>query len=68
MAVHTTRPAETVGAAAGTGGIIAALAAHNWLAAALAAIGYIPALVTFVVVHGGIKGLFNTLWKGLTLP
>lgn len=64
MAVHTTRPAETVGAAAGTGGIIAALAAHNWLAAGLAAVGYLPAVVTLLVTHGGVSGVLRDIWKG----
>ena len=64
MAVHKARPAETAGAAAGTGGIIAALAAHNWLAVGLAAVGYLPAVVTFVVTHGGVSGLLRSVWKG----
>ena len=50
MAVHTTRPAETVGAAAGTGGIIAALAAHNWLAAGLAAVVAVVVTATGVLL------------------
>jgi hypothetical protein len=64
MAVHKARPAETVGAAAGTGGIVAALAAHNWLALGLACVGYLPAVVTFTVTHGGLSGLWRLVWKG----
>lgn len=63
-APHKVRPAETAGAAAGTGGVIASIASHNWLALGLAAIGYIPAAVTFLVSHGGIAGLWRSLVHG----
>lgn len=58
------RPAEATGALAGTGGVVAAVAAHNWLAVGLACVGYVPAVVTFVVAHGGIRGVARTLWGG----
>lgn len=58
------RPAETAGAAVGTGGIIAALAEHNWLAFGLACAGYLPAVVTFLVTHGGVRGVARLVWKG----
>ena len=58
------RPAETVGALAGTGGIVAAITQHNWLALGLACVGYLPAVVTFVYAHGGLSGLGRALWRG----
>jgi hypothetical protein len=61
-----TRPAETAGAIAGTGGIVAALGAHNWLALGVGFAGYVPAGVTFLVTHGGVSGALRTLWKGRT--
>lgn len=58
------RPAETAGAIAGTGAIGAAIVAGNWLAVGVGAIGYVPAVVTFLVTHGGIRGVLKTIWGG----
>lgn len=58
------RPAETAGATVGFGGIVAGIAAHNPLAAALAASGLVPGAVTFVVAHGGVRGVLGALWRG----
>jgi hypothetical protein len=66
MSIPKARPAETAGAVAGTGGILAALTAHNSLALAVACVGYIPAAVTFLVTHGGVRGVLSSLWKGRT--
>lgn len=59
-----TRPAETAGVVAGTGGIVAAVIAHQWAAIAVACAGYVPAAVTFIVAHGGVRGVLQTIWKG----
>jgi Fe2+ transport system protein FeoA len=66
MSAVTRRPAESAGAAAGVGGAIAAIAAHNTLAAALAAVGLVPGAVTWLVAHGGLSGALRTLWRGRT--
>lgn len=58
------RPAEATAALAGTGGIAAAIATHNWLAVGLACIGYLPAAVTFLVTHGGLRGVVRLVWRG----
>ena len=60
----TRRPAETAGGAVGVGGIIVALAAHNTLAAVLAATGLVPAAVTLLVANGGVRGVARVLWAG----
>jgi hypothetical protein len=64
MSIPKARPAETAGAVVGTGGIVAALSTHNWLALGVACAGYVPAAVTFLVTHGGIRGALSSLWKG----
>jgi hypothetical protein len=64
MSITKARPAETAGAVAGTGGIVAALTTHNWLAFGVACAGYVPAAVTFTVNHGGVSGVLRSLWKG----
>lgn len=64
MKTVTRRPAETAGAAVGVGGIITALAAHNTLAAVLAAAGLVPAAVTLLVANGGVRGVARLLWRG----
>lgn len=58
------RPAETAGAAVGTIGAGAAIATHNWLALAVAAAGYVPAIVTYLRANGGIRGVVSSLWSG----
>lgn len=58
------RPAETAGAAAGTVGLAAGIATHDWLAVGVACIGYVPAIVTWLVNHGGIRGALGALWRG----
>jgi hypothetical protein len=61
---HRLHPAESVGAATGMGGVITGIALHNPLAAALAACGIVPGLVTFVVRHGGLSGVLRLFWRG----
>ena len=58
------RPAETAGATFGTGGLVAGIAAHNWLAVGVAVVGYVPAVVTFIAVHGGLHGIARLIWVG----
>lgn len=58
------RPAETAGALVGTTGLVAAIASGNYLAAGVAVAGYIPALVTWLVNNGGIRGALQALWGG----
>lgn len=58
------RPAETAGATLATGGIVAGVATNNWLAVATAAVGYVPAVWTFLRINGGISGVLRTLWRG----
>jgi Na+(H+)/acetate symporter ActP len=59
------RPAESVAGVGGLGGLIAALVADNQLAAILSAVvGFLPAVVTYLVAHGGIRGVLRTLWGG----
>jgi hypothetical protein len=58
------RPAETTTGLLASGGLAVALSQHNWLAAGLAAIGYVPVIVTWLTHHGGIKGALTDLWTG----
>jgi len=60
------RPAEH--AAAG-GGLVAVLVASlgasaSTVAAVAAVAGAFPHLVTYVLTHGGIKGVASSLWRG----
>lgn len=64
MNLLKTRPAETAGAGAGVAGLITAIATGDWLAAATAAAAFVPACVTFIVTHGGVRGLLAALWRG----
>lgn len=59
-----TRPAESVGATGGLAGFVIAVAEHNWTAACIALVGFLPAIVTFLVENGGIKGELKSIWKG----
>jgi hypothetical protein len=61
------RPAEAAGA--GAGGLAAILIATLGLsagaAAAVAAVaGIVPAAVTWLVHHGGLRGAIRSLWRG----
>ena len=58
------RPAETVAAGTGVAALVVALAAGNALAAAVALVGLVPAAVTLVVRHGGVRGCARLLWRG----
>jgi hypothetical protein len=59
------RPAESVAGISGIGGLIAAIVSDNELAAVLSAVvGFLPAVVTYLVAHGGIRGLLRSLWSG----
>lgn len=58
------RPAETAAAGGGVAGLIAAAAAHNWLAAAIAAVGFVPSVVTLLVANGGLRGAWRRLMDG----
>lgn len=62
--VARSRPAETASASAGAVALAAAVWSGNYQAAATALIGVLPIVVTFVVTHGGIKGVAATLWRG----
>jgi hypothetical protein len=63
--VASKRPAETAGAVLASGGVAAGIATGNALAVATAAVGYAPAVWTFLRVNGGISGLWQTIWKGV---
>lgn len=58
------RPAETAGATLGIAGVVTAIATGDAVVAITAASNFVPAVVTFVVEHGGLRGLFLTLWRG----
>lgn len=61
------RPAETGGVAAAVGGIIARIVGvtnPDTLAYIIAAVGFIPALITFVVANGGLRGVAGIFWHG----
>lgn len=60
------RPAETTAAGGGAIAVIAAaLGADAQQVAAIAAVGgLLPAAVTWLVEHGGIRGLARRVWGG----
>lgn len=61
------RPAETAGAAGTIAilvGKIAGIDDTAILAYIGAGIGLIPAVVTFVVTSGGVRGIFRAAWRG----
>jgi hypothetical protein len=62
----TRRPAETAGAGAGgTVAILLAVGLSRPIAiAAAAAAGIVPATVTWLVTHGGLRGALRNLWRG----
>lgn len=60
------RPAETTGGIAGLATAIAAIAGASTELVAIVgtAAGLLPAVVTFLVNHGGISGVLGSLWHG----
>jgi hypothetical protein len=64
------RPAETAGAAAG--GLVAVLIAvgipQGAAVAAVWAVAAVPAVVTWLVDHGGVSGSLRALWGGRKSP
>lgn len=62
------RPAETAGGLFGAVTVIAAaLGASVEVVAAVGAVaGLLPALVTSLVNHGGLRGLARSIWQGRT--
>lgn len=60
------RPAETTAVGGGIVAVLAAsLGADAGTVGAIAAIsGVLPSLVTFLVTHGGIRGVCRILWSG----
>lgn len=59
--LHAERPAETYAASGGLVGLMAAIAAHDALAAAVAAVGLVPAAVTYLKRNGGLRGIARAL-------
>jgi hypothetical protein len=62
------RPAETAGVGGGVVAVVAALigAPVEVVAAIAGAAGLLPAVVSWLVDHGGIRGTFTALWRGRT--
>lgn len=58
------RPAETITGVGGLGAIVAGVVAHQWPVVVTGCLGFVPGAVTFVVTHGGLKGMLNSIWKG----
>lgn len=60
------RPAETTGGLAGLATALAALLGADTLTVAVVgtAAGLLPAAVTLLVAHGGIRGVLRALWRG----
>lgn len=60
------RPAETTGGlgALATAIAVALGASTAVVAAAGIAAGLLPAAVTLLVVHGGVRGVLRALWRG----
>ena len=58
------RPAETATATAGAVALLIAVWEGNMLAAAVSLVGLLPACVTFIVTHGGVRGCLARLWRG----
>lgn len=61
-----TRPAETAGGLVGVATAIVALAGGSLELVAVVgtAAGLVPSVVTFLVDHGGIRGVLRSLWAG----
>lgn len=65
--IPTGRPAETGGAAAAIGGLVALAAGVDdpgVVAAIVGAVGLVPAAVTGLINSGGIRGFVGKLWRG----
>jgi predicted lipid-binding transport protein (Tim44 family) len=64
------RPAEATGVGGGLVAVVAALVgAPVEVVAVIAGIaGFLPAAVTWLVSHGGIRGTLSALWRGTTPP
>lgn len=61
----TRRPAEKAGASAGgLVALVAALQGHDLVAALAAASALVPSAVTYVLTHGGVRGIARGLWSG----
>lgn len=62
----TRRPAETTGASIGTAGLLAlALGIPVETAAAILGVAaFAPAVVTWIINRGGIRGIARMLWGG----
>lgn len=58
------RPAEKTTASVGLVALVWALVEGNQQAALTAAVAAIPTLVTFLVTHGGLRGLLRLIWTG----
>lgn len=61
------RPAETTSAAGAVAvllAVILGLESVKLVAALTVVVGFIPALVTLLVVNGGIKGVLRMIWQG----
>jgi hypothetical protein len=62
------RPAESVAAGGGLAGLAVALTAGDRVTVIVALIGFVPAVVSFVVAHGGVRGLLHQLMGSKTAP
>lgn len=64
------RPAETTGVGGGVVAVVAALL--GWPVETVAAIaalaGVAPAVVTWIVARGGVRGVARLLWRGTGRP
>ena len=58
------RPAESTAAAGGLAGLAVAITAGDSVTVAVALLGFLPACVTYIVGHGGIRGVVNIFLKG----
>lgn len=65
-AVAASRPAETTGGLAGLATAVAALlgASVETVAIVGTVAGLLPAAVTLLVAHGGVRGVLRGLWAG----
>jgi hypothetical protein len=60
------RPAESVAAGGGLAGLAVALTAGDRVTVIVALIGFVPAVVSFVVENGGVRGLVGKLMGSRT--
>jgi hypothetical protein len=54
------RPAESVGAVGGIGGIVYGIVAGDWPVVVIGAWGLLPALIS----AGGVRGVLRKVWSG----